>query len=56
MAREPRRRERGINYGSVQEQGQPQPLAYAELILNGDPQKYLKEVTNYKDFNSRLCP
>lgn len=32
------------------------PLAYAELILNGDPQKYLKEVTNYADFNRRLCP
>ena len=28
------------------------PLAYAELILNGEPQKYLKEVTNYKNFNS----
>lgn len=28
------------------------PLAYVELILNGDPQKYLKEVTNYKNFNS----
>lgn len=27
-------------------------LAYAELILNGWPQKYLKEVTNYKNFDS----
>ncbi len=24
------------------------PLAYAELILNGDPQVYLKAVTEYK--------
>ena len=28
------------------------PWAYAELILNGWPQKYLKEVTNYKKFDS----
>lgn len=28
------------------------PLSYAELILNGWPQKYLKEVTNYKNFDS----
>ena len=24
------------------------PLAYAELILNGDPETYLKSVTEYK--------
>ena len=24
------------------------PLEYAELILNGDPEKYLKTVTEYK--------
>ena len=24
------------------------PLAYADLILNGDPQAYLKAVTEYK--------
>ena len=24
------------------------PLEYADLILNGDPQKYLKVVTEYK--------
>lgn len=24
------------------------PAAYADLILNGDPQKYLKAVTEYK--------
>ena len=24
------------------------PLAYAELILNGDPETYLKTVTEYK--------
>lgn len=24
------------------------PLAYAELVLNGDPEKYLKEVTEYR--------
>lgn len=24
------------------------PAAYADLILNGDPQKYLKVVTEYK--------
>ena len=24
------------------------PLSYAELILNGDPKRYLKSVTEYK--------
>lgn len=24
------------------------PLAYADLILNGDPEEYLKAVTEYK--------
>lgn len=24
------------------------PLEYAELVLNGDPEKYLKTVTEYK--------
>lgn len=24
------------------------PLEYADLILNGDPEKYLKDVTEYK--------
>ena len=28
------------------------PLAYAELILNGEPQKYLKEFSDCKNFNS----
>ena len=28
------------------------PLAYAELVLNGEPQNYLKEVTNYKHLNN----
>ena len=28
------------------------PWAYAEMILNGWPQQYLKEVTNYKNFDS----
>ena len=28
------------------------PLAYAELILNGEPQKYLKEISDCKNFNS----
>jgi len=23
------------------------PVGYADLILNGDPEKYLKDVTNY---------
>ena len=27
------------------------PLAYAELILNGDPEVYLKTVTEYKPLN-----
>ena len=27
------------------------PLAYADLILNGDPQAYLKAVTEYKPLN-----
>ncbi len=28
------------------------PVAYAELILSGDPEKYLKVVTEYKPFES----
>jgi len=28
------------------------PLAYAELILNGDPEAYLREVTEYKKLDS----
>lgn len=28
------------------------PVAYAELILRGDPEKYLKAVTEYKPFES----
>ncbi len=28
------------------------PVGYAELILNGDPVKYLKTVTIYKPFES----
>ena len=28
------------------------PLAYAELILNGDPETYLKTVTEYKPLDS----
>ena len=28
------------------------PVAYAELILNGDPAKYLKTVTVYKPFEN----
>lgn len=28
------------------------PLEYADLILNGDPEKYLKAVTIYKPFES----
>lgn len=28
------------------------PLEYAELILNGDPEKYLKSVTGYKPLDS----
>ena len=27
------------------------PVAYAELILNGDPKTYLKTVTKYKSLN-----
>ena len=27
------------------------PLEYAELILNGDPEKYLKAVTEYKQLD-----
>ena len=27
------------------------PVAYAELILNGDPETYLKTVTEYKPLN-----
>ncbi len=28
------------------------PLEYADLILNGDPEKYLKAVTEYKPMDS----
>ena len=28
------------------------PVAYAELILNGDPETYLKTVTEYKPLGS----
>ena len=28
------------------------PLAYAELMLNGDPETYLKSVTEYKPLDS----
>ena len=28
------------------------PVAYAELILSGDPEKYLKVMTGYKPFES----
>ena len=28
------------------------PLEYADLILNGDPEKYLKAVTEHKPLNS----
>ena len=28
------------------------PLAYADLIMNGDPVKYLKTVTVYKPFEN----
>ena len=28
------------------------PVAYAELILNGDPETYLKSVTEYKPLDS----
>lgn len=28
------------------------PLEYAELILNGDPEQYLKVVTEYKPLDS----
>ena len=28
------------------------PLAYADLILNGDPESYLKNVTEYKPFEN----
>lgn len=28
------------------------PAAYANLILNGDPEKYLKDVTMYKPFEN----
>ena len=28
------------------------PIAYADLVLNGDPETYLKTVTEYKPLNS----
>ena len=28
------------------------PLEYADLILNGDPEKYLKTVTEYKSLDA----
>ena len=32
------------------------PLAYADLILNGDPEVYLKTVTEYKPVDSKRTP
>ena len=32
------------------------PLAYAELILNGDTETYLKTVTEYKPLDEYECP
>ena len=32
------------------------PPEYADLILNGDPEKYLKVVTEYKPFESDIAP
>ena len=29
------------------------PIGYADLILNGDPENYLKTVTEYKSLDSR---
>ena len=29
-----------------------EPLAYADLILNGDPEAYLRNVTEYKPFEN----
>ena len=29
------------------------PVAYTELILNGDPETYLKNVTEYKPLDNR---
>ena len=31
------------------------PVAYAELILNGNPEAYLKTVTEYKIFYTKYC-
>jgi len=51
----------GMKYQySYEEQWQPEldyllyndPVAYAELILNGDPETYLKTVTVYKPLDS----
>ena len=30
------------------------PLAYADLVMNGDPETYLKTVTEYKPYYSRF--
>ena len=32
-----------------------EPLAYADLILNGDPEAYLRNVTEYKPFENCIC-
>ena len=31
------------------------PVAYAELILNGNPEAYLKTVTEYKSFYTNIA-
>lgn len=31
------------------------PVAYAELILNGNPEAYLKTVTEYKSFFGNIA-
>ena len=32
------------------------PIGYADLILNGDPETYLKTVTEYKPLDSESTP
>ena len=39
-------------YQEIKKSKGSNPVAYAELILNGDPETYLKTVTEYKSLDN----
>ena len=38
--------------GMIERENYNDPIAYANLVLNGDPETYLKTVTEYKPLDS----